>query len=87
MEFIINNFKVIVLSIAILALALLLIKHYGKIKIFLSQVKVELIKVSWSTRQELIGATKVVIVITLLLTVCIGAIDSLLSVLLNYFIR
>lgn len=87
MEFIINNFKPIILSITILAFALLLIKHYGKIRIFLSQVKVELSKVSWSTRQELIGATGVVIVITLLLTVCIGAIDSLLSVLLNYFIR
>lgn len=87
MEFLINNFRVIILLITILALALFLIKHYGKIKLFLSQVKVELSKVSWSTRQELIGATKVVIVITLLLTVCIGAIDSLLSVLLNYFIR
>lgn len=87
MEFLINNFKVIILVTTILALALLLIKHYGKIKIFLSQVKVELSKVSWSSRQELIGATGVVIVITLLLTVCIGAIDSLLSVLLNYFIR
>lgn len=87
MEFIINNFKPIILIITILSLALLLIKHYGKIRIFLSQVKVELSKVSWSTRQELIGATGVVIVITLILTVCIGAIDSLLSVLLNYFIR
>lgn len=87
MEFLINNFKPIILIITILSLALLLIKHYGKIGIFLSQVKVELSKVSWSTRQELIGATGVVIVITLILTVCIGAIDSLLSVLLNYFIR
>lgn len=87
MELLINNFKLIVLVISILSLALLLIKHYGKIKIFLSQVKIELSKVSWSTRQELIGATRVVIVITLLLTVCIGAIDSLLSILLNYFIR
>lgn len=87
MELLINNFKVIILAISILALALLSVKHYSKIKIFLSQVKVELSKVSWSTRQELIGATGVVIVITLILTVCIGAIDSLLSVLLNYFIR
>jgi len=87
MEFLISNFKVIILIVTSLTLALLLIKHYGKIKIFLSQVKVELSKVSWSTRQELIGATGVVIVITLLLTVCIGAMDSLLSVLLNYFIR
>ena len=87
MDFLINNFKPILLIITILSLALLLIKHYGKIKIFLSQVKVELSKVSWSSRQELIGATGVVIVITLILTVCIGAVDSLLSVLLNYFIR
>jgi preprotein translocase subunit SecE len=87
MEFFINNFKIIILALTVIAFSLLLIKHYAKIKAFLSEVKVELGKVSWSTRQELIGATGVVVVITLILAVYIGALDSLLSVLLNYFIR
>ena len=87
MEFLINNFKIIILALTIISFSVLLIKHHSKIKAFLSEVKVELGKVSWSTRQELIGATGVVVVITLILAVYIGALDSLLSVLLNYFIR
>ncbi|OGX15778.1 MAG: preprotein translocase subunit SecE [Omnitrophica WOR_2 bacterium RBG_13_41_10] len=46
---------------------------------FLSEVKAELGKVSWSTRQELIGATIVVITATFILAVFIGMIDLLLS--------
>ena len=46
---------------------------------FLSEVKAELSKVSWSTRQELIGATIVVITATFILAVFIGMIDLLLS--------
>jgi preprotein translocase subunit SecE len=46
---------------------------------FLSEVKQELLKVSWSSRQEVIGSTIVVIVITSIMTVFIGAIDLLLS--------
>ncbi|MDD5729626.1 MAG: preprotein translocase subunit SecE [Candidatus Omnitrophica bacterium] len=42
---------------------------------FLNEVKVELTKVSWSTRDELMGATTVVIVITLILAFYIGFID------------
>lgn len=46
---------------------------------FLREVKVELGKVSWSTREELIGATLVVIVITAIMAVFIGVIDVILS--------
>lgn len=47
--------------------------------IFLKEVKTELGKVSWSTRQELVGATLVVIVITFITAAFIGIIDLLLS--------
>jgi preprotein translocase subunit SecE len=52
-------------------------------KNFINEVKVELTKVSWSTRQELIGATSVVIVITSLMAVFIGSIDLFLSKMLS----
>jgi preprotein translocase subunit SecE len=46
---------------------------------FLKEVRQELGKVSWSTRQELIGSTFVVIVITVILAVFIGIADLFLS--------
>lgn len=46
---------------------------------FLNEVKAELNKVSWSTRQELMGSTLVVIAITFIMAVFIGIIDLLLS--------
>ena len=46
---------------------------------FLNEVKVELSKVSWSTRQELVGSTIVVIMITLIMGLFIGLLDLILS--------
>lgn len=46
---------------------------------FLKEVKTELSKVAWSTRQELLGATAVVISATALMVLFIGAIDFGLS--------
>lgn len=46
---------------------------------FLKEVKIELTKVSWSTKEELLGATTVVIVITSLMGLFIGIIDLFLS--------
>jgi len=40
---------------------------------------VELSKVSWSTRQELVGSTIVVIMITLIMGLFIGLLDLILS--------
>ncbi|MBU0710061.1 MAG: preprotein translocase subunit SecE [Candidatus Omnitrophica bacterium] len=50
---------------------------------FLKEVKVELGKVAWSTRQELIGSTMVVIAVTALATLYIASIDLSLSKLLS----
>ncbi len=46
---------------------------------FIKEVRQELSKVSWSTKQELIGSTTVVIVITAILAVYIGMADLVLS--------
>jgi preprotein translocase subunit SecE len=56
---------------------------FAKIKKFIGEVKQELGKVSWSSRQELIGATGVVIAITAILAVFIGIIDLALSKVLS----
>ncbi len=58
-------------------------KVVKKITNFFSEVKQELSKVSWSTRQEIMGATAVVIVITALLAIFIGIIDLFLSKILS----
>jgi preprotein translocase subunit SecE len=54
---------------------------------FLKEVRSELTKVSWSTRQEVLGSTFVVIVITMILAVFIFIVDVLLSRFLNIMFR
>jgi preprotein translocase subunit SecE len=54
---------------------------------FLKEVKVQLTKVSWPTKDELIGATAVVIVITAITAVFIGVVDLVFSRLLSWVFR
>ena len=54
---------------------------------FVKEVRSELGKVSWSTREELMGATFVVIGITFLLGAFIGLIDLTLSKILSAVFR
>jgi preprotein translocase subunit SecE len=46
---------------------------------FIKEVRAELGKVAWSSRQELTDSTIIVIVITAIMAVFIGAIDIFLS--------
>ena len=59
----------------------------GKIRQFVVEVISELKTVSWSTRNELLEATWVVIVSSAFLGVFIGVIDFALSKLLGLLIR
>jgi len=59
----------------------------AKVTNFIRETKQELAKVSWSTRQELAGATVVVIVLTGIMAVFIGAIDLSLSKMLTILFR
>jgi len=52
---------------------------FRRIKKFLKEVIEELKKVSWSTKEELMGAVWYVILITSLLAIFIGIIDFLFS--------
>ncbi|MFA6349980.1 MAG: preprotein translocase subunit SecE [Candidatus Omnitrophota bacterium] len=46
---------------------------------FVKEVKAELMKVTWSTKRELLGSTVVVIGVTAIMTIFIGIIDLFLS--------
>ena len=59
----------------------------GKVQKFVSEVSVELKKVSWSTRKELTDATWVVIFSSVLLGLFIGGIDFVLSKILGVILK
>jgi preprotein translocase subunit SecE len=59
----------------------------AKIQKFFSEVVAELKKVSWTSRQELIDATRLVIVSSFFLGIFIGATDFVLSRFLTILIR
>lgn len=54
-----------------------------KIIQFIKEAKIELKKVNWPTRKELIDSTKVVLITSALLAAFIGGIDFFLSQLIN----
>ncbi len=62
-------------------------EYFYKKQEFLKEVKIELGKVSWSSREELIGSTFVVIVITGILAMFIGAVDVFLSKILSVLFK
>ncbi|MFC1666815.1 preprotein translocase subunit SecE [Candidatus Omnitrophota bacterium] len=64
-----------------------MIKIFSRITKFITEVKVELQKVSWSDRNELIGSTGVVIISTALLAMFIGIVDMILSRLVSLLLR
>jgi len=58
-----------------------------KIQNFFIEVKVEMQKVSWSTREELMGSTAVVLMTMFLLSTFIGIADFFMSHLLKIVVR
>lgn len=50
-----------------------------KLKRFLKEVYAELNKVTWPTKDELIGSTIVVVVVSLVVALFIGIVDRILS--------
>ena len=50
-----------------------------RIKLFLSETRTELKKVTWPTRDELRESTVVVIVSTFIVTVFVGVVDQIIS--------
>ena len=58
-----------------------------KIKNFFSEVRVEVQKVTWSTREELVGSTGVVLMTMFFLSTFIGIADFVLSYVLAVIMR
>ena len=52
---------------------------FKRTRIFLSEVKVELKKVTWPSRQDTISSTGVVLVVVFIISFYLGFIDILLS--------
>jgi len=60
---------------------------FKKISNFFREVKIELGKVTWSSKNELITSTVVVICSVLLLAIFIGICDFILLRLINFIIK
>lgn len=60
---------------------------FSKIKVFLTQTKVELKKVSWPNKNELIGSTIVVIITVIVMAVYIGLVDLIFSKLIGLLLK
>ncbi|MFH1855742.1 MAG: preprotein translocase subunit SecE [Candidatus Omnitrophota bacterium] len=58
----------------------------NKVVNFFKEIKVEMKKVSWSSRQELIDSTLVVIIAVFMLAVFIGACDFFISKIMRLII-
>lgn len=57
---------------------------FNKLVNFIKEVRNELKRVSWPSRDEIRGSTTVVIVIVLILAVFIGLVDRALSYLVSF---
>jgi len=73
------SLKTIIEIVLAVAALVIVIKNYQKIKTFLIEVRTELSKVAWSTKNELMASTVLVITITAIMTIFIGIVDLLLS--------
>ncbi|MBI1978029.1 MAG: preprotein translocase subunit SecE [Candidatus Omnitrophica bacterium] len=56
---------------------------FGKVGSFFSESKQELAKANWPTREELMGSTALVIVVTLIMSAFIFGVDFILSILMR----
>ena len=54
-----------------------------KVKKFLKEVNAELRKVTWPTKDELIGSTIVTVVVSLVVAIFIGIVDRILTVVIR----
>ena len=59
----------------------------NKVAKFINEVKLELTKVSWPTRRELINSTIVVIVSVAILAIFISICDLVWSTIINFVMR
>ncbi len=56
---------------------------YDKIKKYLSETLAELRKMTWPSKDELVGSTIIVIVVSLIVAMFIGVVDRVLTLLIR----
>ena len=61
-------------------------KFFNKIVTFLKEVRLEMKKVNWPTRDETIKYTLIVIGVSLAIAIYLGSLDFLINTLLNKLI-
>jgi preprotein translocase subunit SecE len=60
---------------------------FERIKTFFLEVKIELKKVVFPSKEEVIGSTKVVVVMVLIVAIFLGLIDLLLTQLIGMVVK
>ena len=60
---------------------------FGRIKNFFREVKIELKKVVFPSRDEVIGSTKIVVVLTIIIAVFLYSIDLILSTMVGMLLK
>ena len=60
---------------------------FDKVKKFFNDVYVEMQKVAWPSKDELIGSTTVVIIMSVIMAVFIGVVDRALNFIVNTLIK
>ncbi len=60
---------------------------FGKVKSYFASIIVEMKKVSWSSKSELIAATVVTFFFVAILTLYVGGIDLLMSKLMSFLLK
>ena len=58
-----------------------------KAQSFFTEVRAEMQKVTWPTREELVGSTGVVLMTMLIISAFVGCADFVMSLLLSVFLR
>ncbi|MBM3250167.1 MAG: preprotein translocase subunit SecE [Candidatus Omnitrophica bacterium] len=87
MDFIANNLKTVIWATVSALVLFLVAKNFARIKNFLLEVKAELGKVAWSTPQEVYASTIIVITVTFIAAVFIGAVDLTLTRILTMLFK
>lgn len=59
----------------------------NKIISFLQEVRTELKKVTWPTRDELVGSTIIVCILVVIFSIILGSMDAVFSTLIRYLIK
>jgi preprotein translocase subunit SecE len=60
---------------------------FDKVKKFFNDVYVELQKVAWPSREELMGSTAVVLIMSIVMAAFVGVVDKMLNLIVNIMLK